>query len=123
MPLSARLACVFALVDVLLSGLADFEWHDLSISNSALATQTLYDFLVNRKLRIYPSQDLREHVLNVATKETERVFRLTKEKQTKKIDGCVALSFACAGCNAIRPPANVSNAPFGDQKQHDIRCA
>jgi phage terminase large subunit-like protein len=63
-------------------------------NNLSTATQTLYDYLTNRKLRIYPATDLRSHVLNAATKETERFFRLTKENQKRKIDACVALSFA-----------------------------
>jgi hypothetical protein len=30
-------------------------------NNLSVATQTLYDFLVNQKLRIYPAADLRTH--------------------------------------------------------------
>lgn len=81
-------------------------------NNLSAATQTLYDFLVNRKLRIYPSQDLREHVLNASTKETERVFRLTKERQTRKIDAAVALSFACLAAVQHGRPASVVNSPL-----------
>ena len=36
----------------------------------------------------------------MSTKETERFFRLTMEHQKRKIDACVALSFAILG--AIR---------------------
>ena len=35
-------------------------------NNLSTATQCLYDHLVNRKIRIYPSEDLRAHVLNAA---------------------------------------------------------
>ena len=63
---------------------------------------TFYDYLINQKLRIYPNQELRAHVLNASTKETERFFRPTKENQKRKIDACVALSFTILG--AI-PPA------------------
>ena len=62
--------------------------------------------LINRKLRIYPNAELRSHVLNASTKETERVFRLTKEKQSRKIDAAVALSFAVlAAIQAGKPPS------------------
>jgi phage terminase large subunit-like protein len=63
-------------------------------SNLTTATETLYDFLINRRLKIYPNEDLRSQILNASTKETERVFRLKKEKQSRKIDAAVALSFA-----------------------------
>jgi phage terminase large subunit-like protein len=73
-------------------------WIDCELpqtqNNLSTATQTLYDFIINRRLRIYPASDLREHVLNASTKETERFFRLVKENQRRKIDACVALSFA-----------------------------
>ncbi len=62
--------------------------------NLSTATECLYDHLINRRLRIYQNAELRSHVLNASTKETERVFRLKKEKQSRKIDAAVALSFA-----------------------------
>jgi phage terminase large subunit-like protein len=72
----------------------DVEELPQTQNNLSDATQALYDFLINRQLRIYPADDLRSHILNAATKETERFFRLTKEHQKRKIDACVALSFA-----------------------------
>lgn len=79
-------------------------------NNLSTATQTLYDFLVNRKLRVYPAADLRTHVLNASTKETERVFRLVKENQKRKIDAAVALSFAVlAAVQYGRPPERPKN--------------
>ena len=78
----------------------DVEELPQTQNNLSTATQNLYDYLINRQLRIYPNQDLRAHVLNASTKETERFFRLTKENQRRKIDACVALSFAILG--AIR---------------------
>jgi phage terminase large subunit-like protein len=62
--------------------------------NLSMATETLYDYLINRRLRIYRNEDLRAHILNASTKETERVFWLKKDRQAKKIDAAVALSFA-----------------------------
>jgi hypothetical protein len=45
-------------------------------------------------LNVYEAPDLRAHVLNAASRETSRGFRLSKKKQSLKIDGTVALSFA-----------------------------
>jgi phage terminase large subunit-like protein len=76
-------------------------------SNLSDATGALYDFLINRKLRIYPNPDLRQHILNASAKETERHFRLTKENQRKKIDACVALSFAILGALRYGRPVDI----------------
>ena len=54
--------------------------------NLTLATETLYSALNNQKLRLYEAPDLRQHVLNAASVETSRGFRLAKEKQSMKID-------------------------------------
>src|SRR5919106_727592 len=77
--------------------------------NLTLATETLYSYLQNRRIRLYEAADLRQHVLNAASVETSRGFRLAKEKQSLKIDGAVALSFAVVaasqvGKTAILPP-------------------
>jgi hypothetical protein len=50
------------------------------------------------------------------TKETERVFRLTKERQTRKIDACVAASFAILGALEYGRP--VSRNDIAAQKIH-----
>jgi phage terminase large subunit-like protein len=74
--------------------------------NLTLATETLYNALANRRIMLYPADDLRQHVLNAASVETSRGFRLSKEKQSLKIDGAVALSFACvAALGSEKPPA------------------
>lgn len=59
------------------------------------AGQALYDLIRERKLRMYPDGGLRQHALNAAAVETARGWRLAKEKSSRKIDGVVALSFAC----------------------------
>jgi phage terminase large subunit-like protein len=63
--------------------------------NLTLATETLYSALNNGRLKLYDAPDLRQHVLNAASVETGRGFRLSKEKASLKIDSAVALSFAC----------------------------
>ena len=79
---------------LLREGFIDVEELAQTEQNLSAATETLYDHLINRRLRIYPAEDLRSHILNASTKETERVFRLKKETRTRKIDAAVALSFA-----------------------------
>jgi phage terminase large subunit-like protein len=73
--------------------------------NLSAATQNLYDLFESRNLMLFPHADLRQHVLNSSTNETERIFRLTKEKASRKIDACAALSFAClAAIRNGKPP-------------------
>ena len=87
-------------------------------NNLSMATQTLYDFFINRQLRLYRAEDLRSHVLNASTKETERFLRLTKEHQKRKIDGCVALSFAIlAAVRHGRPPDLEDLRRYADQAE------
>ena len=75
-----------------------------TLPNLTLATETLYSVLNNQRLRLYDAPDLRRHVLNAASIETSRRFRLTKEKQSLKIDGAVALSFACVAAGQSGRP-------------------
>ena len=72
--------------------------------NLTLATETLYSALNNQRLRLYDAPDLRQHTLNAASIETSRGFRLAKEKQSLKIDGAVALSFACVAAGQSGRP-------------------
>jgi phage terminase large subunit-like protein len=90
----------------------DVEELPQTQTNLSTATQTLYDHLINRQLRIYPNAELRQHILNAATKESERHFRLTKEHQKRKIDACVALSFAILGAIRHGRPTDVDSRNF-----------
>ena len=100
-------------MQMLREGFIDAEDLTQTQANLSTATQCLYDHLINRKLRIYPNEDLRSHVLNAATKESERFFRLTKEHQRRKIDACVALSFAIlAAVRVGRPAVAGETAPY-----------
>ncbi len=65
--------------------------------------QCLYDLLVGRNLRLYPSDQLREQALSVVAVETTRGWRLAKEKASRKIDAIVALAMACVAA-LERPP-------------------
>src|SRR5215470_20028343 len=75
-----------------------------TLPNLTLATESLYSRLSNRRLRVYPAPDLRAHVLNAASVETSRGLRLSKEKQSLKIDGAVALSFAIVAAESSGKP-------------------
>jgi phage terminase large subunit-like protein len=100
-------------MQMLREGFIDAEELTQTQANLSTATQCLYDHLLNRKLRIYPNEDLRSHVLNAATKESERFFRLTKEHQRRKIDACVALSFAIlAAVRSGRPAVAGETSPY-----------
>lgn len=61
--------------------------------------QSLYDWIVTRKLRTIRHARLREHMLNAAAKETERGFRLDKLATSQKIDLAVCASMACYGAS------------------------
>jgi hypothetical protein len=67
--------------------------------NLTTSTTDLYDLVRDRRLAVYPDAELRQHVLNAVAVATPRGWRLAKEKSSKKIDGAVALSFACVGAN------------------------
>ena len=75
-----------------------------TLPNLTLATETLYNALTNQRLRLYEAPDLRAHVLNAASVETSRGFRLSKEKASLKIDGAVALSFAVVAAGQTGRP-------------------
>lgn len=57
--------------------------------------QTLFELLKGRNIRLYPSDELREHALNTVAVENPRGWRIAKEKARKKIDSIVALAMAC----------------------------
>ena len=64
-------------------------------ANLTAASQNLFELIRGRNLALYPDVQLREHALNSVAIETGRGWRLAKEKASRKIDGLVALSFAC----------------------------
>ena len=63
-------------------------------TNLTLAGQNLFDLIRERRLVMYPDDELRQHALNSVAIESARGWRLAKEKASRKIDGLVALSFA-----------------------------
>jgi hypothetical protein len=59
------------------------------------ASQLFYDVLRDESLKVYPAQDLREHIQNARAEATPRGFRLVKEKGVVgHMDGAVAMAMA-----------------------------
>jgi phage terminase large subunit-like protein len=65
-----------------------------SNANLTLASQNLYDLIEGRNLALYPDQAMRLAVSRCVAIETARGWRITKEKQSHKIDVIVALGMA-----------------------------
>jgi phage terminase large subunit-like protein len=68
-----------------------------SVGNLTLASQTLYELIKGRNLTVYPDDALRLAVSRAVAVETSRGWRISKEKQSHKIDVVVALAMACYG--------------------------
>jgi phage terminase large subunit-like protein len=66
-----------------------------SLQRTVLMSETLSTLITNQRLELYPSRELKKHLLNAKAKETDRGFRLVKSKKSKKIDLAVALAMAC----------------------------
>ncbi len=64
--------------------------------------ETLYSLIRNRRLVVYPSDDLRAQAMNVTAVEGSRGVRMAKASASRKIDGIVSLALAC--CAAIDVP-------------------
>jgi phage terminase large subunit-like protein len=64
-------------------------------SNLTAAGQGLWELLNGRNLKLYPADDLREHLGNAVAIETSRGWRISKDTPGRKVDGAVALAMAC----------------------------
>jgi phage terminase large subunit-like protein len=65
-----------------------------SMGNLTLASQNLYDLIEGRNLTAYPDQAMRLAVSRCVAIEGSRGWRISKEKQSHKIDVVVALGMA-----------------------------
>jgi len=65
-----------------------------SQGNTIKMGSALWDAVIERRLRSYLNDDIREHLLNAVAVESDRGFRIAKDKASKKIDLAVALSLA-----------------------------
>jgi phage terminase large subunit-like protein len=71
------------------------EEYPQSSPNLTAASQNLFDLINGRNLIAYPSDELRLAISRAVAAETSRGWRITKDKQSHKIDVVVALGMAC----------------------------
>ena len=64
-------------------------------ANSMAFSSLLRDLIEQNRLRVYPADDLRQHVLAAASKESQRGWHIVKQSGAVKIDAAVALAEAC----------------------------
>lgn len=93
-----------------------------SVSNMTIASQKLYDLMKSKAIRVYPSDELRTHILNCVAQEETRGFRIVKQKDAgrvwKPIDAAIALAMACyravesGGVDFSTP--TIIQSPFSD---------
>jgi Terminase large subunit, ATPase domain len=75
-----------------------------TVANTGKMGEALLSLLKGRNLRLYKSEELREQALNtVAIENTRGVFRIAKEKTSKKIDAIIALAMACLAASEHGP--------------------
>jgi phage terminase large subunit-like protein len=86
-------------------------------SNLELAANELYSAIEDRRLELYPNEEFRSQIRHVVAVETPRGgWRISKDKQSSRVDLVAALSFACTA--AVEMP--ISN-PHGLNGIHCIR--
>jgi phage terminase large subunit-like protein len=69
-----------------------------TVSNLTSASQNLYELIEHGNLKSYPDDAMRLAISRAVAVETGRGWRITKEKQSHKIDVVVALGIACHAC-------------------------
>lgn len=74
--------------------------YEMSQTHSTISgfTELLADLVSQERLRAYPADDLKQHVLNCVAKESDRGRHIVKKARSQKIDAAVALAMACYGC-------------------------
>ena len=81
-----------------------------SSPNLTAATQNLYDLIMNQQLVSYPDEAIRLAISRAVAVETSRGWRISKDKQSHKIDVVVALAMAAHAavtCTDVRPYYNL----------------
>jgi len=68
-----------------------------SESNIIKYSQILFSLFRDRKIRLYPDDMVREHLLNCGATQTNRGWKITKKSKNRKIDLTISLSLACLG--------------------------
>jgi phage terminase large subunit-like protein len=88
----------------------EIEEFPQSVSNLTEASQNLFDLIKSHNLVVYPDANMRLAVSRAVAVETQRGWRISKDKQSHKIDVVVALSMAALG--AIKAQEDFYE-PFG----------
>ncbi len=96
------------------------EWEKAGIKVIELAQnagridsdQALFTAINGGALRHYGDKALTEHVKNAVAVETPRGFRIAKEKSSRKVDACVALSMSHWGSLEYQKGARVEKAEY-----------
>jgi phage terminase large subunit-like protein len=102
-------------------GIPTFEFSQHP-NNMVKASQALFDLLKSENLWAYPSEDMREHLMNAVAKEEGRGFRIVKDMRNKTIfkPQDAVISLAMAVYRAIEKmgmsmPTNIIvESPFSD---------
>jgi len=85
-------------------------------SNMTAASQQLYDLIKDGNIVLYPDAAMRLAMTRTIAKETQRGWRITKEKASHKIDVMVALALAAyAAVKAQAGPIFDFEHPFGSR--------
>jgi phage terminase large subunit-like protein len=71
------------------------EEYPQTSANLTQASQNLYELITGRNLIAYPDAAMRLAISRAVAIETARGWRITKEKQSHKIDIVIALAMAC----------------------------
>lgn len=69
-----------------------------SVPNLTEASQNLFELIQGKNLVVYPDDGMRLAISRAIAVETGRGWRITKEKQSHKIDVVIALGMACLAC-------------------------
>ena len=71
------------------------EEFSQSPANLTAASQNLYELITSQNLTVYPDEQMRLAISRAVAKETPRGWKISKDKQSHKIDLVVALAMAC----------------------------
>ena len=68
-----------------------------TVGNLSVMAGTLLSLVNERRLRMYPSPELRQAVTKAVALESSRGWRIAKSKQSERIDCIVSLAMAVTG--------------------------
>lgn len=78
-----------------------------TVANRTKIGETLFSLVRDKNLIAYPSDELREHLLNAVGLETPSGVRMAKGKSTKKMEAAIAFAMAAVsaarGCRGLIP--------------------